>query len=77
MKKFITVFTLTLASGIASADGFHPWANRTAPEIDSLTVSEATPFNGFAPWRDQITIEDVNDNIDVAQSYDIGFRPWS
>ena len=77
MKKLITLFTLTLASGITSADGFQPWADRTAPEIDRPTVSEAAPLHGFAPWRNQITIKDINDNIDVAQSYDIGFRPWS
>lgn len=78
MKKLITLLTLTLASGIASANGFHPWADQTITEISGAPTTEEAPFSGFAPWRDRLTtIKDVRDNIDVAQSYEIGFRPWS
>ena len=78
MKKFITLLTLTLASGIASANGFHPWADQTITENSGAPTTQEIPFNGFAPWRDRLnTIKDVRDNIDIAQSYEIGFRPWS
>ena len=78
MKKLIALIVLTTGSGIASANGFQPWENRTVANTDPTVAPTEVTFNGFAPWRDRaIQAEQTHDNAEFAATDPIGFRPWS